>query len=102
MCDAELDFLKATVLSKSKEDVFMCSDMPMEEMSKIEDFPKKWMFGLAMILKKAKPLMQIFKSENKMDFNSFIENNINTIGNRTYILSVPPIFSLNEDSLTSI
>ena len=196
MCDAELDFLKATVLSKSKEDVFMCSDMPMEEMSKIEDFPKKWMFGLAMILKKglhiniihnldrpfnemmlgleawiplymtglvspyylkdkhnslycrinyssgsaalcgecitghhndgqyyvtkkpnevkyykkkaklilekAKPLMQIFKSENKMDFNSFIENNINTIGNRTYILSVPPIFSLNEDSLTNI
>ena len=46
--------------------------------------------------------MQIFKSENKMDFNSFIENNINTIGNRTYILSVPPIFSLNEDSLTNI
>lgn len=31
MKKGELDFFKATVLSKSMEDVFMCSDMPMEE-----------------------------------------------------------------------
>ena len=48
---AELDFFKATVLSKSNEQVFMCSDMPMEDM--VDDtFPKKWMFGIAMMIKK--------------------------------------------------
>lgn len=49
---AELDFFKATVLSKSTEPVFMCSDMPMEEMAKDVDFGKKWMFAIAMTLKK--------------------------------------------------
>lgn len=52
MMNSELDFLKATVLSKSQEDVIMYSDMPMEEMAKDEDFPKKWMFGMACMLKK--------------------------------------------------
>lgn len=52
MMTSELDFLKATVLSKSKEPVTMYSDMPMEEMSKDTEFPKKWMFGMAMMLKK--------------------------------------------------
>ena len=52
MKKAELDFFKATVLSKSKEDIFMCSDMPMEDMAKDADFGKKWMFGVAMSLKK--------------------------------------------------
>lgn len=50
--NGELDFLKATVLSKSMEPVVMYSDMPIEEMSKDPDFPKKWMFGMAMMLKK--------------------------------------------------
>ena len=48
----ELDFFKATVLSKSNDDIFMCSDMPMEDMAKDTDFGKKWMFGIAMCLKK--------------------------------------------------
>ena len=52
MMESELDFLKATVLSKSTESVIMYSDMPMEEMSKDSEFPKKWMFGMAMMLKK--------------------------------------------------
>ena len=52
MKQAEIDFLKATVLSKSKEDIFMCSDMPMEDMAKDIEFGKKWMFGIAMCLKK--------------------------------------------------
>ena len=52
MKKAELDFFKATVLSKSKENIFMCSDMPMEDMAKDLDFSKKWMFGVAMCLKK--------------------------------------------------
>lgn len=48
----ELNFFKGTVLSKSKEDIFMCSDMPMEDMAKDIDFGKKWMFAIAMCLKK--------------------------------------------------
>lgn len=48
----ELNFLKGTVLSKSNEPVFMCGDMDMADIAKDSDFPKKWMFGLAMILKR--------------------------------------------------
>ena len=52
MKQGELDFFKATVLSKSNEPVFMCSDMPMEDMAEDVDFGKKWMFAIAMTLKK--------------------------------------------------
>ena len=52
MKQGELNFFKVTVLSKSKEDIFMCSDMPMEDMAKDIDFGKKWMFAIAMCLKK--------------------------------------------------
>ena len=52
MKNGELNFFKATVLSKSKEDIFMCSDMPMEDMAEDTEFGKKWMFGIAMCLKK--------------------------------------------------
>ena len=48
MKKGELDFFKATVLSKSSDPVFMCSDMPMEDMAKDIDFGKKWMFAIAM------------------------------------------------------
>ncbi|MGI6221362.1 MAG: helix-turn-helix domain-containing protein [Coriobacteriales bacterium] len=50
--EAEFDFLKATVLSRSKEPVTMYSDMPLEQMSEDTDFAKKWMMGMAMLLKK--------------------------------------------------
>ena len=52
MKKGELDFFKATVLSKSTEPVFMCSDMPMEDMAQDVEFGKKWMFAIAMTLKK--------------------------------------------------
>ena len=52
MKKGEIDFFKATVLSKSNEPIFMCSDMPMEDMAKDVDFGKKWMFAIAMTLKK--------------------------------------------------
>lgn len=52
MKKAELAFLKGTVLNKNNEDVFMCSDMPMEDLAKDIDFSKKWMFGIACLLKK--------------------------------------------------
>lgn len=52
MMESELDFMKATVLSRSKKDCILYSDMPLEEMAKDPEFPKKYMFGLAMLLKK--------------------------------------------------
>lgn len=52
MKQGELNFFKATVLSKSKENIFMCSDMPMEDMAEDVEFDKKWMFAIAMCLKK--------------------------------------------------
>lgn len=52
MKQGELNFFKGTVLSKSREDIFMCSDMPMEDMAKDIEFGKKWMFAIAMCLKK--------------------------------------------------
>ena len=52
MKEGELNFFKATVLAKSKEDIFMCSYMPMEDMAKDTEFGKKWMLAIAMCLKK--------------------------------------------------
>ena len=52
MKNGELDFLKATALSKSKHSVFMYSDMQMDDMAADMEFSKKYMFGLAAMLKK--------------------------------------------------
>lgn len=52
MKEAELDFYKGTVLSKSMEPIFMFSDMPMEDMAQDVEFGKKWMFAIAMAIKK--------------------------------------------------
>lgn len=67
MMESEIDFLKATVLSKSMEDVTMYSDMPMKEMAKDPEFPKKWMFGMAMMLKKGLHLNQIHNIDRSFD-----------------------------------
>lgn len=67
MMESELDFLKATVLSKSMEPVTMYSDMPMSEMAKDPEFPKKWMFGMAMMLKKGLHLNQIHNIDRSFD-----------------------------------
>lgn len=52
MKEAELDFYKGTVLSKTMGPIFMFSDMPMEDMANDIDFGKKWMFAIAMAIKK--------------------------------------------------
>lgn len=67
MMESELDFLKATVLSKSTAPVIMYSDMPMKEMAKDPEFPKKWMFGMAMMLKKRLHLYQIHNLDRSFD-----------------------------------
>ena len=196
MKKGELDFFKATVLSKSNEPVFMCSDMPMEDMAKDLDFGKKWMFAIAMTLKKglhlniihnidrpfnemmlgleswipiymtgqvspyylsgfkdnvyshinytsglvaltgecinghhdkgkyyltsskteveyyktkselllnkAKPLMEIYRTENKNAFNAFLSSSSKTSGNRRRILSSLPIHTISDELLLKI
>ena len=67
MMESELDFLKATVLSKSTAPVIMYSDMPLKEMAKDPEFPKKWMFGMAMMLKKGLHLYQIHNLDRSFD-----------------------------------
>lgn len=67
MMESELDFLKSTVLSKSSAPVIMYSDMPMKEMAKDPEFPKKWMFGMAMMLKKGLHLHQIHNLDRSFD-----------------------------------
>ena len=67
MMNSELDFLKATVLSKSSSPAIMYSDMPMAEMAKDADFPKKWMFGMALMLKKGLVLKQIHNLDRSFE-----------------------------------
>lgn len=64
--ESKISFIKATVLSKSMEPVTMYSDMPMEEMAKDTDFAKKWMFGMAMMLKKGLHLNQIHNLDRSL------------------------------------
>ena len=59
MKQAEIDFMKSAVLSKSTEDIIIYSDMPMEEMGKDAEFVKKWMLGIAMILRKGLHIQNI-------------------------------------------
>lgn len=67
MMESELDFLKLTVLSKSMSPVIMYSDMPMSEMAKDPQFPQKWMFGMALMLKKGLHLNQIHNLDRSFD-----------------------------------
>ncbi len=52
MKQAELTFLRKTVLSSSTEDVWEYSNLPMEEPAADPKFSRSWMMGLAMMLKK--------------------------------------------------
>ncbi|MBQ6494729.1 MAG: helix-turn-helix transcriptional regulator [Bacilli bacterium] len=50
--DSQIDALKSIVLSKSTDDVFFYSNMSIIEGSKDKEFTKKFMIGLALMLKK--------------------------------------------------
>lgn len=52
MCEATLDFFKATVLSKSMEDLIANDDTPMADKASGSDFMKKYIFAVALTLKK--------------------------------------------------
>lgn len=52
MRQGELDFFKATVLSKSKEPLIMMDDTPMADKAAGTDFMQKFIFAVALALKK--------------------------------------------------
>ena len=49
---AEAEFLKTTLLSKSKGPIFFYSNLPIAELGKDEQFKKQWVLVVAMLLKK--------------------------------------------------
>ena len=67
MRKGELDFFKATVLSNADEPVFMCSDMDLSDMASDLEFGKKWMFAIAMCLKKGLHLNMIHTIDRPFD-----------------------------------
>lgn len=52
MRQGELDFFKSVMFSKKPKDIFMHSDMPIQDMAKDTTFDKKWMMAIAVILKR--------------------------------------------------
>lgn len=67
MKQGELDFFKATALSRSREPLFMNSDMPMADMAEDMEFNKKWMFGIAACLKKGLHMNMIHNVDRPMN-----------------------------------
>ena len=65
--EAEINFLKITALSKKRGAVIMYSDMPMIDMSKDKSFAKKWMIGIAAMLRKGLTLNMIHKIDRPWD-----------------------------------
>ncbi|MCR5031807.1 MAG: hypothetical protein K6A92_02985 [Lachnospiraceae bacterium] len=64
---AELNFLKAAVLSKGTGPVFLYSDMEMADMAEDKEFSKKWMYGLALLLKKGVKLQYVHNLNRPFD-----------------------------------
>lgn len=67
--EAELDFIEATIASKSMEPVTIYSDMPFSELSDDSTFFKKWMLGMALMLEKGLHLNiihDIHRADNDM------------------------------------
>lgn len=50
--EAELDFLRASILSESRENVIMYNDMSILYVANDLEFGKKWMTGVSLLLKK--------------------------------------------------
>lgn len=67
MMKAELEFCRTTVLSGSNEPVTMYSNMPMARMARDPEFPKKWMLGMALMLKKGLRFNQIHYIDRSFD-----------------------------------
>ncbi len=49
---AEGEFLKTTLLSKSNESIFFYSDLPITQAGEDEEFKKKWVYAISVLLKR--------------------------------------------------
>lgn len=67
MKQGELDFFRTTALSRSREPIFLNSDMPMADMAEDIEFTKKWMFGIAACLKKGLHMNMIHNVDRPMN-----------------------------------
>ena len=149
MREGELDFLKHTVLSKSMKALYICSDMPVEDMAADEDFAKNYLKGvqnriyshlhycsgqvamtgdcisghhdlahyyltsrkeevlisqknMEFLLKKAHPLMDIYREERKKELYAALIENAGKEGRRRRVLAVPDLGVLPEKLLEDI
>lgn len=64
---AEAEFLKGTLLSKSSEPIFFYSDLPISDIGKDEAFKQKWVMAMAMLLKKGLHLNMIHNINRPID-----------------------------------
>ena len=64
---SETDFLKTTLLSKSKESIFFYNNLPMAEASQDKDFKDKWVLAITMILKKGLHLNMVHNVDRPID-----------------------------------
>lgn len=64
---AEGEFLKTTLLSKSTEPIFFYSDLPMSNAGNDENFKKKWVLAMSMLLKRGLPLNIIHNLERPIN-----------------------------------
>ncbi len=71
LMECEIDFNKATMLSKSDAPVIMYSDMPINEIAEDEEMTRKYMISLAMMIKKGLHLNVIHNIDRPM--NEMIE-----------------------------
>lgn len=67
MKQAELDFLKAAVLSRATDDVILYSDMPLGQMAADENFTKQVMMGMALLIRKGVHLHNIHDVHRPLD-----------------------------------
>ena len=66
MKQGELDFMKIAALSRSTDDVYLYSDMTMQDMLD-SDFPRLYMTGLAILVKKGLHLRVIHNLDRPLD-----------------------------------
>ena len=65
--EAEGEFLKTTLLSKSDEPIFFYSDLPISNAGNDEDFKKKWVFAMTALLKRGLHLNMIHNLDRPME-----------------------------------
>lgn len=64
---SESEFLKTTLLSKSDEPIFFYSDLPMSAAGADEEFKKRWVYAMTLLLKKGLHLNIIHNLNRPID-----------------------------------